>query len=988
VLQQGLPGARQPLLAVTSCFTASRRKCGEILSFLSREPQKMVTIQHINFVPELIHSDMQFNWLSIILGINSLIWVYLAGTVWRQRSIVGARYLAAYLLSIASSSLFYGLMLMSADLPFQIAWYNLRSLGDLTLGPAYVIFVLWYTGYGRLLKRAWIAGFFGVAILTYLMLLTNDWHHLNMSQVWVQPYGGLFFLGRVIGPLNVWVVLVICFPPIVGLVLLTRHVLRMPRSYFRQFWLVYVGALLPSLVHIAYLWGWRPYGDLIPTYFAWGLTGIFLMVGLIRFRLLELHPVARETVMEKVPVGILVLNSAGRVVDINPAARSDLGIPADADLVRPFREVRPELMDWLEGKLPIGDDLQEICEFEFSGLPGKRTYAVEITALRDGTARNGWVVLLRNVTEQVETQDRLEEREEKLRFIAENVGSVLFEASPEYELTYVSSYIHTLIGCTSAEILHLPIFAFLSAPSNEYLRSMLAEVQLELRNGKWAKYLDRIDTFELNLVHRDGHTISAETQVAYQFSPEHELIGIIGVVRDISERKLLESHKLEEQRALAALNEREQLARELHDNLGQVMSTINIQAQTVLGYMRDGMDELAQAGLQSLADLARVSHADLRELLLGLRQELQGTRDFYSALEKYLADFTHLYNLPVQVVLPPPETRRAFDPVVEVQLLRVIQEGLSNIRRHAQASQALVYFTVSDHETNLVIEDNGIGYSPEKADHDSEPGHFGMGIMRERIAAVGGTLQIISAPGRGTRIVIGIPSCDNLPDRTEIGSLRVVIADDHPMFRDGLRNLLVARGIKVVGVAKDGQEAVALAVAQRPDIAILDIQMPVLDGVEAVRQIKLQAPEVRLLVLTMAADEETLFKAIRAGASGYLLKDLKAEEFLDRLEGLIRGETPISPGLAEKLLKEFASAPEPVENYLTARQQEILRLMAQRLTYAQIASRLFLTESAVKYHVTQIMSRLHAASRGDILAEAARRGWIDRRDSHSARQPT
>ena len=948
----------------------------------------MVTIQHVIFVPELIHFDMLFNWLSTFLVFNSLIWVYLAVSVWRQRSILGARYLAAYLVSIACSSFFYGLMLMSAALPFQIAWYNLRSLSDLALGPAYLIFVLWYTGYRRWLKSAWVSAFWGVVILTYLMLLTNEWHHLNMAQMWVIPYGNLFFLGKVIGPLNWWVVLVICSSPIVGLVLLTRHVLHMPRDYNRQFGLVYIGALLPSLVHIAYLLGWRPYGELIPTYFAWGFTAILLMVGLIRFRLLELHPVAREMVMEKVPVGILVLNSAGRVVDINPAARSDLGIPFDANLVRPFRELRSELATWLESRLPVRDDLQEVCVFEFAGLPGKRTYAVEITALRDGTVLNGWVVLLRNVTQQVEIQNRLEEREEKLRFIAENVGSVLFEVSPGYALTYVSSYIYTLIGYTSTEILQLPISSFLSAPSDEYLRSRLAQVELELQNGKWAKYLDHIDTIELSLVHRDGHTFWAEVNVAYQFSPEHALIGIKGVARDISERKLLESHKLEEQRALAALNEREQLARELHDNLGQVMSTINIQAQTALGYLRDGMDELAQAGLQSLADLARVSHADLRELLLGLRQELQGTRDFYSALEKYLADFTHLYNLPVQVVLPPPETRRSFDPVVEVQLLRVIQEGLSNIRRHAQASQALVYFTISDHETNLVIEDNGIGYSPEKADHDSEPGHFGMGIMRERIAAVGGTLQIISAPGRGTRIVIGIPNRENLPDRNEIGGLRVVIADDHPMFRDGLRNLLVARGIKVVGVAKDGQEAVALTAAQRPDIAILDIQMPVMDGIEAVRQIKMQAPEVRLLVLTMAADEETLFKAIRAGASGYLLKDLKAEEFLDRLEGLIRGETPISPGLAEKLLKEFASAPEPVENYLTARQQQILRLMAQRLTYAQIASQLFLTESAVKYHVTQIMSRLHAASRGDILAEAARRGWIDRRDSHSARHST
>jgi two-component system NarL family response regulator len=168
-----------------------------------------------------------------------------------------------------------------------------------------------------------------------------------------------------------------------------------------------------------------------------------------------------------------------------------------------------------------------------------------------------------------------------------------------------------------------------------------------------------------------------------------------------------------------------------------------------------------------------------------------------------------------------------------------------------------------------------------------------------------------------------------------------------------------------------------------PDFVLMDVNMPVMDGIEAVRLIKSDMPGTRIVMLTVAEDEETLFQAIRNGASGYLLKGLQADEFFHLLEELSRGETPISPHLSTLMLKEFSQNVQsgsdlPEQNSadlaLTERQLEILTLSAQRMTYKEIASRLYLSEATVKYHVTQILDRLHVKTRVEAIQKAEKEG--------------
>jgi DNA-binding NarL/FixJ family response regulator len=212
--------------------------------------------------------------------------------------------------------------------------------------------------------------------------------------------------------------------------------------------------------------------------------------------------------------------------------------------------------------------------------------------------------------------------------------------------------------------------------------------------------------------------------------------------------------------------------------------------------------------------------------------------------------------------------------------------------------------------------------------------------------------------------------------------VRILIVDDHPLFAEGLRNLLVERGIDVVGLAHDGHEALTRARALRPDVVLMDVAMPRLDGVEATRALKAVWPEVTVLMLTQSADDEHLFAAIAAGASGYVLKSEPTATFLHLLEGAARGEVAVSAALAGRLLREFArldavarpdgTAGDP----LTARQREVLRLVADGLLYKQVAARIGVTERAVKYHMAEILARLHVHDRAEAVAHARRLGLI------------
>lgn len=209
--------------------------------------------------------------------------------------------------------------------------------------------------------------------------------------------------------------------------------------------------------------------------------------------------------------------------------------------------------------------------------------------------------------------------------------------------------------------------------------------------------------------------------------------------------------------------------------------------------------------------------------------------------------------------------------------------------------------------------------------------------------------------------------------------IRIVIADDHPLFRDGLRVLLESVvDMQVIGEAATGDDVIAQAQALQPDIILMDIKMPGLNGIEATRRILQTHPHIRILILTMFEDDESVFAAIRAGARGYLLKGAIQEETLRAIRAVASGEAIFGPAVAERLMQYFGggrpagkSGPAQLFPELTDREYEILTLIAQRKSNADIAALLVLSPKTVRNHVSNILSKLQVADR----AEAMRAAW-------------
>jgi two-component system NarL family response regulator len=223
--------------------------------------------------------------------------------------------------------------------------------------------------------------------------------------------------------------------------------------------------------------------------------------------------------------------------------------------------------------------------------------------------------------------------------------------------------------------------------------------------------------------------------------------------------------------------------------------------------------------------------------------------------------------------------------------------------------------------------------------------------------------------------------------------MRVLLVDDHALFVEGLKSLLDANHVEVVGTAGNGLEALEQVRNLKPDIVLMDINMPNMAGIEGARLIKTEFPQVKIVMLTMSTDDSDLFEALRLGASGYIVKDIKPSTFLELLYGVMRGEAAITREMATRIMDEFvrserkgtdaaaalplpgAKTPKAI-NELSARQAEILHCVTEGYTYKEIAVKLAISERTVNYHMSEILNKLQLQNRAQVIAYATRHGLI------------
>ncbi|MEJ2707245.1 MAG: response regulator, partial [Anaerolineales bacterium] len=377
----------------------------------------------------------------------------------------------------------------------------------------------------------------------------------------------------------------------------------------------------------------------------------------------------------------------------------------------------------------------------------------------------------------------------------------------------------------------------------------------------------------------------------------------------IAERLHSEERIRQNELKLTAMEERERIGRELHDDLGQLIGFVGAQAQAARARLEQDENLKVKAILDQLIQVTQDASADVREYILGIRASSRtsylrekGTcpaPGFFAVLQDYLDALHERYGLETQVSLPEDRLDSSFAPEVETQLLRIIQEALTNVSKHAGVNKARLLFTQHADSVQVIIADDGCGFEatqpfsdqPFSDSSQEDKIHFGLKIIRERAVAVGGSLEVRSKPGEGTRIIVQMPRTLSQTQGAMGMGVRVLLVDDHPLYLEGLRSLLASRGFQIIGVAHDGLQAQSLAYDLRPDLILMDVQMPRCNGLEATKRIKQKLPDTKIVMLTIAASEDTLFEALKYGASGYLLKSLDGRQFFTLLANVLEGET-------------------------------------------------------------------------------------------------
>jgi len=222
-----------------------------------------------------------------------------------------------------------------------------------------------------------------------------------------------------------------------------------------------------------------------------------------------------------------------------------------------------------------------------------------------------------------------------------------------------------------------------------------------------------------------------------------------------------------------------------------------------------------------------------------------------------------------------------------------------------------------------------------------------------------------------------------MSDASAGDTIRVLICDDHALFRRGLVMVLEGEpGIEVVAEAEDGEDAVAKAEDAAPDVVLMDVRMPRMSGIEATRAIADTVPSSKILMLTVSDEEEDLYEAVKAGATGYLLKEISIEEVANAIRAVVTGQSLISPSMASKLLNEFNNLAKQAQQKvlapkLTDRELQVLKLVAQGLSNREVAEQLFISENTVKNHVRNILEKLHLHSRMEAVVYAVREKLLD-----------
>ncbi len=435
--------------------------------------------------------------------------------------------------------------------------------------------------------------------------------------------------------------------------------------------------------------------------------------------------------------------------------------------------------------------------------------------------------------------------------------------------------------------------------------------------------------------------------------------------------------------ALTEERERRRIAVELHDRIGHGLAI----AKVKLAGLKESCGE---CNLDEVLEMMDKTIQDARSLTFELSPPVLHELGFEAALEWLVNQVQEEHGIKAELTMD-----RRPKPLAEdtrIVLFQSVRELLANIIKHAQAKKVDVSVKRSSGQIKIVVEDDGVGFDPsEVRARRGKTGGFGLFSISERMNYLGGKKEILSEFGHGTRITLTAPLLleENKPagelspepkigENGNVHKIRILLADDQQITREGLRALLEKHAdMEIIAEARDGREAIQLSRELVPDVVVMDVAMRGLNGIEATRQIVGKIPGVKVVALSMHSDGQFVLEMLRAGASGYLLKDCAQEDLARAIRTVDANLTFLSPGIADTVVEDYARQhgdTTAAASSLTEREREVLQLLAEGRNTKEIALHYQISVKTVETHRQHIMEKLGIHSVAELTKYAIREG--------------
>ncbi|MDO8616000.1 MAG: response regulator [Dehalococcoidia bacterium] len=625
---------------------------------------------------------------------------------------------------------------------------------------------------------------------------------------------------------------------------------------------------------------------------------------------------------------------------------------------------------------------------------GAADYVLKEKLGRLGPAVTRALELKRLRDEKRRTEEALHESEAKYWNLLRAAPDAIVVADSAGRILLANDQTERLFGYGRDELLGQPIEALLP--------ERLRERHVAHRSAYASAPRMRLTDSPLDILgqRKDGSEFPADV-VLSPLQTEGGLT-VTAIVRDVTERKRAEEELRQLSHRLLALQEedRRQVSYDIHDGLGQLITAaaLHVDALDAMVASSDLLPANAHAELRSASDCIHSAVVDMRRMISDLGPLLLEDLGFLEASKRLLEDTAARAGWEAEFegelgsgLLEQPQ---------EIALFRVVQEALSNARKHSGTRKVRLTVQHGSGTLRVAVQDWGSGFDAENVLRQPGEGHhIGLVSMRERAALTGGECIIDSSPGQGTTVTISVPIAERTasaasPASKELvtmterksngsgtaGKIRVLIADDHAMVRDGLRSILSVDDIEIVGEAGTGAEAVEAVQTLEPDLVLMDIRMPDMDGLAATEAIKQCSPDTSVIVVTSYESKEYLRRAIEAGAAGYLLKGTPREGFITAIRAVRSGGSLIDARLLGELLHDMGLA-EKFENAaldslqsLSPREREVLALLVEGLTNKEIAQQMHYSVGTVKNVVQRVIEKLGVSDRTQAAVYAVRSG--------------